>query len=339
MNKLLIKSMFIICIAVLLAMGSVVAYALSEGMDLANPEEFPSPPNNKYGTYEPSITADGKTIYFAQFGAGIGHPDNINRDMFVSYKRDNGRWTKPERLPSPPNSNDWSLGEARMLDTEPMISADGRTLIFQSNRPGGQGNSDIWVSRIDSQTNEWGEPENFGSPINTIYKDHCLILRTTKDGEVGYWASKRPDGFEGIENYGGGDIYASIRSINGGWSTPWNLGPDVNTAGGQCRFVPGLGNLIGIVTDHDSAHHQEYLVQYNTTTEEWVGPRVFADWNYGPEGSGASDGCGNFTTDGERWIWSSGRNLGADYNFPDVLDLYWVYTEAILKSYDGNWLE
>jgi hypothetical protein len=329
MNKLLINSMFIISIAVLLAMGNIAAYA-EEGMDLSDPVQFPWPPNNHYGTYEPSITANGKTIYFAQFSDEHypgGNPDNESRDIYVSHKV-RGEWTEPVKVPYPISTE--------FFDTEPMISPDGRTMIFQSSRPGSMGRGDLWISRKDAQTDEWGPAENMGYPFNTIHQDHCLILTTTTSGEVAYWASTRPNGYDGVVNYGRGDIFASKRSVSGAWSKPWNIGPVANDAGNQCRFVPGKGNLIGVVTDHDPFHHQEYLVRFDPTTQSWTGPRIFAGWNYGPEGAGASDGCGNFTADGRKWIWSSGRNLGEDYNFPGKLEMYWVYTEAILDYYEDE---
>lgn len=317
MQKLLALSILIISFVAVTAIGNMV-YAQSDwqGQDIANPEIFPFPPNNPYGTYEPSITANEKTIYFAQFPPPVGHPDNQDRDIYVSHKIGD-EWTEPEKVPYPISTE--------YNDTEPMISADGRTLIFMSNRPGGMGSTDLYISRKEAHSDEWGPVEGMGYPFNTPYRDHCLILTTTTSGEVAYWASTRPGG------YGGGDIWASKRSRNGEWSEPWNAGPAINTAGNQCRFVPGKGNLIGVATDHDSSHHQEYLVRYDPATQSWMGPRIFAGWNAGM----ASDGCGNFTTDGQKWIWSSGRNISEDvYIFPGVFDMYWLYTETILDYYE-----
>jgi hypothetical protein len=318
MKMLPIKSIFMVCIALGLVMGSSV---VSNATDITNPFPFPGPPNHPYGTYEPSITADEQTIYFAQFGPPIGDPDPNrpgDRDIFVSYMKD-GKWSTPELLPEPINSP--------YTDTEPMISADGRTLIFQSNRPGGMGNSDLYIVKKKAGSEEWGEVKNMGYPFNTKYKDHCLVMAKNPNGEeVAYWATKRP-----LEKgFGSGDILMSKKLANGKWSEPVNAGKAVNTGQNQCRFVPGIGNKIGIVTDHDKSHHQDFLVHWDDKTGQWVGPRIPAGWN---SPGGQSDGCGRFSPSGKKWIWSSGRDLPAGYSFPDRFNLYWLHTDSILDYY------
>ncbi len=318
MKMILLKSIFIVCITLGLIMGNVV---LSAAADITSPFQFHSPPNNPHGTYEPSITADEQTIYFAQFGPPIGDPDPNrpgDRDIYVSHKKD-GKWSTPELLPAPINSPH--------IDTEPMISPDGRTLIFMSNRPGGMGNSDLYKVKKKAGSDEWGTPENMGYPFNTKYKDHCLVMATNPNGEeVAYWATKRP-----LEKgFGSGDILMSKKLANGQWSEPVNPGKAINTGQNQCRFVPGIGNKIGIVTDHDKSHHQEFLVHWDEKTEQWAGPRIAAGWN---SPGGQSEGCGRFTPNGKKWIWSSGRDLPAGYSFPDRFTLYWLHTDTITDYY------
>lgn len=320
MKASFIKNICIICITVGFGMANA---ALAAAASVTQPFPFPSPPNNPYGTYEPSMTADQQTIYFAMFPAPIGNPDPNrpgNRDIYVSYKKGD-KWTEPELLPAPVNSEH--------MDTEPMISADGRTLIFMSNRPGGMGNSDLYMVKMKASSNEWGTPVNMGAPFNTKYKDHCLVMATNPNGEeVAYWATKRP--LEKGKGFGSGDILMSKKLANGKWSEAVNPGKAINTGQNQCRFVPGIGNKMGIVTDHDKSHHQEFMVRWDDKTEQWVGPRIMAGWNHP---GGQSEGCGRFTPDGKKWVWSSGRDLPAGYSFPDRFALYWLDTDTMTDYY------
>ena len=63
-----------------------------------------------------------------------------------------------------------------------------------SNRPGGKGGMDIWVS--DYVDGKWSSPTNLDAPINSAYADHCLYF-SGDDWEIAYWTSTRPGGFGG----------------------------------------------------------------------------------------------------------------------------------------------
>ena len=60
---------------------------------------------------------------------------------------------------------------SKYMDGGPRISSDDLTLFFVSNRPGGEGNWDLWVSTRANKDDSWGEPENFGPIINTPFDD------------------------------------------------------------------------------------------------------------------------------------------------------------------------
>jgi hypothetical protein len=146
----------------------------------------------------------------------------------------------------PPRFSDWSapvnLGpvvNSASTDIEVAISKDGRSLYLVSNRPGGFGGFDIWVSQRASVDNPWGPPQNLGPTINTAAREQAPFL--TIDGHQLYFFSDRPDGF------GGTDLYASRRSDKRddfGWQPPENLGGGVNTAFAEnlsARFARELG--------------------------------------------------------------------------------------------------
>jgi len=161
----------------------------------------------------PSVSTDGLSYYAdawltGEYG-GYGGPD-----IWVSTRETiHADWTGGFLGP-PINS---SYGEAN-----PEISADGLTLFFDSDRPGGRGDWDIWFSTRATTDGPWSEPVNLGPTINGPYWDvHSSV---SKDGLSLFFCSTRPDG------YGDRDIWFSTRATtNDLWSEPENLGPIVNS--------------------------------------------------------------------------------------------------------------
>ena len=105
-------------------------------------------------------------------------------------------------------------------NTMPCISADGKTMIFTSNRNGGYGVYDLWISKRDSKNSKWSEPQNLSSQINTLYNEITPWLNSK--GDLLFFSSDRPGG------YGGYDLYMSTYNKNG-WSDPVNLGEPINS--------------------------------------------------------------------------------------------------------------
>jgi len=109
-------------------------------------------------------------------------------------------------------------------DFGPAISGDGRSLYFTSNRPGGLGGSDIWVSRRDRVKDPWGTPDNLGPTINTNGTEG--VPSFSRDKHWMFFNSNRPGGS------GGNDIWVSYRRNTHddfAWGIPVNLGPNVNS--------------------------------------------------------------------------------------------------------------
>jgi Tol biopolymer transport system component len=109
-------------------------------------------------------------------------------------------------------------------DDNPTISADGLSLYFGSDRPGGEGNIDVWVTRRACRACPWELPVNLGPPINTPFIDGAPSL--SPDGHLLFFHSNRPGAV------GSSDIWVTHRSGNKDeedWEPPVNLGPDVNT--------------------------------------------------------------------------------------------------------------
>ncbi|XDD50292.1 OmpA family protein [Leptospira sp. WS92.C1] len=93
-----------------------------------------------------------------------------------------GRWTDPEHL-NEINSN--------FNDKMPAISPDGKFLIFSSDRPGGYGDFDLWISIRDTKNETWSQPKNLGSPLNS--SDSEILPFIHQDGEQLYYSSNRED--------------------------------------------------------------------------------------------------------------------------------------------------
>jgi Tol biopolymer transport system component len=115
------------------------------------------------------------------------------------------------------------------LDGCPFVSREGKTFYMASNRPGGLGGIDIWVSTRASVDEPWGAPANAGPPVNSPANDFCPTI--SRDGHLFYFVSNRGGGC------GGDDIYTT-RLRPDGWDPVANLGCDVNSAGNEASPFP-----------------------------------------------------------------------------------------------------
>ena len=141
---------------------------------------------------QPSISADGKTLYFASIReSNIGFdPDNPTSDIYYSTKDEKGNWTKAKNLGSKINTPG--------NEKSPFIHSDSQTLYFSSDGHLGIGGYDIFFSKF--RDGDWTKPVNIGYPINTKNNDLGFVVNT--QGTKAYFASNKLNG------KGGWDIYA-----------------------------------------------------------------------------------------------------------------------------------
>ncbi|MCB0597918.1 MAG: PD40 domain-containing protein, partial [Phaeodactylibacter sp.] len=166
-----------------------------------------------------SIAANGKSIVFT----ACERKEGMGRcDLYIAEMK-NGQWQPARNLGSPINTKGW--------ESQPSLSADGNTLYFVSDRQGGQGLIDLWVSRKDT-AGHWGEPQNLGPTINTAEREQAPFIHP--DGQTLYFMS---DGHPGL---GGFDIYFSRLQPDGSWGTPQNLGYPINTEANEGAFIVSL---------------------------------------------------------------------------------------------------
>jgi hypothetical protein len=303
------------------------------------PRKFPFPPNDQYGNYEPTITADGNTIYFARFASGGDkrvHGDTS--DIFVTHRiRKSGdwpesgdQWTAPERLPDAVNSD--------YTDQEPWISPDGKTLYFMSKRPGGYGESDIYVS-YKQPNGGWTKAENLGPNVNSKYFDHCFMPSGIPGEEtVAVFASIRPREPGAAPS---ADFYTT-KLERGIWQPAKRIESKlVDSIGFKCRLVSVArdGIVLGVVSVHDfGKFHKMLFVHYDLSAKQWKGPVVEAPFNL----ANVDGACPMFQPGGDIILWSSGQDRGpgaistADGTGGSVYDLFWLKTGDMIAYYKAK---
>lgn len=164
-----------------------ISYRISTGW--SEPMNLGDSINSANWESQPSLSADGRTIYFIR--APRKRRADQNQDIFVAVRQPNNYWTKAKKLPENINS---PLREETVL-----IHPDGVTLYFSSNGHPGMGGLDLFMTQKDELGN-WSKPENLGFPINTLNDENSLMVST--NGELAYFSSNMEGGF------GSFDIYA-----------------------------------------------------------------------------------------------------------------------------------
>lgn len=169
----------------------------------------------EYGT--PAIAPSGKGIYFTRW-----YKEGSKTVHAICYSvSDNNRWSAPQKLNTNVNAEGFN-------SIQPFITADGKTLFFSSNKPGGQGGYDIWMSALADD----GSPVNsinLGSTINTPLDEQAPWYDPNSKQLI--YSSK---GFTGL---GGFDFFESM-GIPGKWTTPQNMGYPMNSAKDDLYYLP-----------------------------------------------------------------------------------------------------
>jgi len=163
-------------------------YTKRLGNQWVDPINLPGAINTGNWETQPSLSADGKTLYFVRrIMTRGGRPDS---DIYTSTMKDDGSWDTPVRLSNTINTP--------YMEESVLIHPDGRTLYFSSQGHRGMGGLDIFVSRMNDK-GEWGIPENLGYPINTSADENSLLV--SADGEIAFFASDRKGGFGKLDLY------------------------------------------------------------------------------------------------------------------------------------------
>lgn len=155
-----------------------------------------------------TVSQDGEWMLFAGRFAEQGYG---NFDLYISYYTPQG-WSEPQNMGTAINTDFW--------ESSPAISPDKQTLYFSSNRPGGYGGRDLYVSYRKSN-GTWSAAVNMGAAINTAGDELAPYIHA--DNQTLYYTS------DGLPGYGGSDLYVVRKNTKGEWGTPENLGYPINT--------------------------------------------------------------------------------------------------------------
>lgn len=195
---------------------------------LSTPEPFAKELSSLYHEGPVCFDRTAETIYFSR-NAVIGGKVKIAKDdiqkMRLYWSQKTGdTWSEPQTLPF--NNNQFD-------DCHPAISIDGDKLFFASNRPGGFGGMDLYVSyRVGDS---WSEPVNLGGGVNTKGNEAFPFIHA--DNTL-YYAS------DGMEGKGGFDLYYVIPE-GSEWTKPVNMGDPFNSAGDDFGLIVDLNKING----------------------------------------------------------------------------------------------
>lgn len=171
------------------------------------------PPNTGLPDGAAMLSADGKYLFYTR--CDMRSPNGIESggcDIAFSFKEDTA-WSSPQYFGFTINTTAYE-GQA-------CISSDNKDLYFVSNREGGYGGMDIWVSRFEN--NYWSKPTNLGPQINTDGNETAPFIHP--DNQTLYFSS------DGHPGFGSSDLFVSYKLGDTAWKTARNLGQPINSKG------------------------------------------------------------------------------------------------------------
>lgn len=206
----------------------------------SKPRQISSNINTELNEGAASISGDGKVLVFSSCGK---KDSKGSCDLYLSYKKGD-EWSVPVNMGDKVNSAGW--------ESNPSITADGKTVYFSSDRSGGFGKKDLWVTNLlPNQT--WSTPENLGALVNTKQNEATPFIHA--DNQHLYFAS---DGFWGM---GGYDIFYTVKD-GPFWSEPINVGYPINTPENEGAFYVSpdfeKGYFEKYVSNNEQSHSEIY---------------------------------------------------------------------------------
>ena len=198
---------------------------LNDG-DVSNLKQFGPELNMKYHDGAATFNKAGNIMYFTRTNP-TGKNSSNQRDLkiFISHLK-SGNWTEAVEMPF--NSNEFG-------SCHPTLSNDGKKLYFSSNRPGGSGGMDIWVSSLEY--GRWSEPKNIGAEVNTSGNE---IFPYINDANVLFFASNGHAGLGGLdifstENKDG--VFTNVQNMGTPFNSPMDDFSYAEKSGGESGFL------------------------------------------------------------------------------------------------------
>ncbi len=198
-----------------------------------------------------TLTIDNKELYYTVC-QWTNNKSYYNCDIYYSKFID-GYWTDIVPL-------DKNINTDNYWDSQPSISSDGKTLYFASDRPGGYGGLDLYMSHKNDK-GEWSPAVNMGPVINTAGHEKSPFIHT--DNQTLYFSSSdRTDPatgeiFYGHQGLGGYDIFYSRKNDKGEWTTPVNIGYPINSSADDLSFFVSTDGKTGYYSSNKLKKDQE----------------------------------------------------------------------------------
>lgn len=194
---------------ILLITGAAGALAHRAYTPWSEPRNLGAIVNTSVSDFFPSISKDGLSLYFTSTGS-VNRPSLGGLDIYVSRRpTPDAAWGPAENLGAPINSP--------YDEVSPMLTSDGHRMYFASNRPGGLGGSDLYVSRRHNKRDDfgWRVPRNVGEGVNTPANEAGpFAFEDEATGTIAlYFDSNRPEGLGPYTEdpvHNGNDIYRSV---------------------------------------------------------------------------------------------------------------------------------
>lgn len=206
-------------------------------------ERFSGIINSPYNEGSATLSPDGRTLYFTRCDEpnGYGSCDIYIADYIGSD------WANIRNIGPNVNSDAW--------DSHPNITPDGKSLYYTSNRKGGFGKSDLYVTRrLEDGT--WTKAENLGPTINTIEDEVTPFFHQVN--QTLYFSSTGH-----LKNLGGYDIYKA-RWLEDHWENPKNVGPLVNSNANEYYFsIDGKGTRLFYASAKKDQFKAEYKQNFD----------------------------------------------------------------------------
>ena len=193
-----------------------------------------------------NLTPDGQTLI-------VFKDDNGNGNIYYSTW-DGKDWTAIQSFGSDVNSKYW--------ETHACLSADGNTLYFVSDRPGGIGGRDIY-SCVKLPNGKWSLAKNLGPTVNTKYDEDGVFIHP--DGVTLIFASK------GLQSMGGFDLFTTTIEEDRKFSTPINMGYPINTPDDDVFLITspdGKRGYFSSVQDNGHGEKDIYMMSINDAKEK-----------------------------------------------------------------------
>ena len=201
--------------------------------------------------YPTCLSRDGRELYLVK-------KNYYESDIYVS-RMEGGRWTAIEALNQNINTD--------YYESHASISLSGKILLFTSDRPGGQGALDIWMS-VRSSVGDWLPAVNLGDRINSHYNEETPFF--TENEEKIYFSS------QGHATMGGYDIFVSERLPGTRWSFPVNLGYPISSSDDDLFYVPrsnGWRAYFSTIPDSLEGGQKIYAMRINPAEDVQISMR------------------------------------------------------------------